>query len=327
MSRGLGACAVLVVLPFLLGAASVASDEPEVEFTFQDPAIVESSGLAVVDGLYVSVNDSGDSARVFTVDPTDGYTVGVSYWNGDPEDDEAVAPAGDGSVWVADIGDNLAQRPSVEVLKVPVGRGDRTVEPERHELVYPDGPHDAETLLVSPTTGQLFVVTKGVFGGTVYAAPDPLVDGPNPMTPLGDVLGLATDGAFFPDGEHVVLRDYTRAVVYSLPTLEPVGSVDLPTQEQGESIAVDDEGRLFVGSEGRDSDVLRVRLPTEVREAMGTVPPVATAQSSPFPGIQSREGRELPEATTYSPAAWPWFLTGLIAVGFLMVLLRSMRTR
>jgi len=324
----------LVVLPFLLGAAAVPTDSRQVEFTFADPEIVESSGLTVVDGLFVTVNDSGDSGRVFTVDPVDGYTVGVTYWDGAPSDDEALAPAGDGSVWVGDIGDNLARRASIEVLKVPVGRSDRTVEPQRHELVYPDGPHDAETLLAQPQTGQLFVVSKEVFGGTVYAAPNPLLDGPNVLTEVGDVLGVATDGAFFPDGKHIVLRDYTRAVVYSMPDLNPVGSFDLPAQQQGEGLTVDPQANVFISSEGQRSDVLRVRVPSDIREKMdaasgsgASTDPEDQTPSSLFPGTISREGRELPEATSQDPSAWPWFLTGWIAVCFLALLLRSMRRR
>lgn len=317
---------VLVVLPFLMGATAVPTPTQEVAFTFADAEIVESSGLAVVDGLFVTVNDSGDSARVFSVDPVDGYTAGVSYWNGEPEDLEALAPTleGDG-VWVGDIGDNLAARSSIEVLEVPVGSGDRTVEPERYELVYPDGPRDAETLMVDPTSGRLLVVSKGVLGGTVYAAPEVLdPEAPNRLTPLGDVLGLATDGAFFPDGRHVLIRDYGRAVVYSMPDLQPVGEVPLPPQEQGEGLAVDGQGRIFVSTEGQGTDVLRVRLPTEVREAIGGPEPVTTANGEPFPQIRSRAGRELPEAVSNGERpVWPWFLTGWLGVGVLMLILRA----
>ena len=39
-----------------------------VDLAFQDPAIVESSGLVVSDGLFVTTNDSGDSGRIFTVE-------------------------------------------------------------------------------------------------------------------------------------------------------------------------------------------------------------------------------------------------------------------
>ena len=107
---------------------------------FEDPAIVESSGLVVVDGLFVTTNDSGDSGRVFTVDPATGETVGVTHWSDDPVDVEALAPAGGGEVWVGDIGDNRAERASISVVRVPVGRG----EPRRRRHVvrarFPGGP-------------------------------------------------------------------------------------------------------------------------------------------------------------------------------------------
>ena len=160
--------------PFLVGAALAPADvDRDVVFRFADPEIVESSGLAAAAGLVTTVNDSGDCARVFTVDAP-GRTVGVTTWDDEPTDVEALAPAGRGEVWVGDIGDNAAARDDVTVTRVPVGRGDRSVAGEAFDLVYPDGPHDAEALLAHPRTGRLFVVTKGVLGGTVYAAPSAL---------------------------------------------------------------------------------------------------------------------------------------------------------
>ena len=52
--------------------------EPDVLFSFADPEIVESSGLVATEGLVVTVNDSGDAARAFIVDPGSGETVGVT---------------------------------------------------------------------------------------------------------------------------------------------------------------------------------------------------------------------------------------------------------
>ena len=104
------------------------SDEVEVVFSFQDPEIVESSGLALVDGLVVTTNDSGDTGRVFAVDPATGETVGTTGWGDEPEDVEALAPGGPGSVWVGDIGDNLETRDTVQVTQVPVGAATRDVD-------------------------------------------------------------------------------------------------------------------------------------------------------------------------------------------------------
>ncbi len=105
--RSLIVLAALLAIPFVIGTAVGFSPESGDEvFAFQDPAIVESSGLvALGDGLFATTNDSGDSGRVFTVDD-DGETVGVTTWASTPDDVEALAPAGDGEVWVGDIGDN-----------------------------------------------------------------------------------------------------------------------------------------------------------------------------------------------------------------------------
>lgn len=305
----------VVALPFGAGIAS-GTDTPDERplFHFEDPAVVESSGLAVVDGLVVTVNDSGDEARAFTVDPATGETVGVTRWEGGATDVEAVAPAGEGEVWVADIGDNTRARESVSVVRVPVGPGDRAVAGERVTLTYPDDPHDAEALLTDPTTGRLLVVTKGVFGGEVYAAPaDPDPGRPQPLRPLGDVMAVVTDGAFLPDGRHLVLRDYTRAVVYTWPGLEAVEEVTLPAQRQGEGIAVGADGdTVLVSTEGQRAPVHEVALP----DIEPTAEP--TAEPTPF----SREGREIPQEDALTRNPWPWltgfglFLVALVVLGF-----------
>jgi hypothetical protein len=255
--------------PFLLGAAAGSSpsgDGPA--FRFTDPEIVESSGLVALagtatDGLVVTTNDSGDPGRVFTVDAATGSTVGVTSWSSEPTDVEALAPAGPGQVWVGDIGDNQAVRESVEVLRVPVGRGDVRATPATYELVYPDGPRDAEALIRHPVTGQLFVISKGVFAGTVYAAPVPLrADRPNRLVEVGEAPGIVTDATFLPGGGGVVMRTYSQAHLASFPSWEPVSSWELPAQDQGEGITVSGR-RLLISSEGARSQVLTVDLPPE----------------------------------------------------------------
>ena len=337
------AFAVAIAVPFLVGAALAPADaDRDVAFRFADPAVVESSGLTAAGGLVTTVNDSGDSARVFTVDATSGRTVGVTTWAGEPTDDEALAPAGDGEVWVGDIGDNAAARDEVTVTRVPVGRGDRSVAGESFRLVYPDGPADAEALLAHPRTGRLFVVTKGVLGGEVYAAPSALrADAPNRLRPVGDAPGIVTDGAFLPDGRHLLLRNYGRAFVLSFPSLELVGGFDLPAQKQGEGIAVAPDGSVYASSEGVRSPVLRIAVPDEIVEAMsspGSDPGGAGSGSGGSDdGTAGADGADgssadapgvgLPDASEPQRSAWPW-LAGFLVLGLgLLVLIRALRPR
>lgn len=312
------------LVPFAIGTAVGPATQPgEVDFTFRDPAIIESSGLVVTDGLFVTTNDSGESGRVFVVDSS-GRTVGTTTWDDAPEDVEALAPAGPGRVWVGDIGDNPGSRDSIAVLRVPVGRGDRHVDPERYELVYPDGAHDAETLLAHPRTGQLFVVSKSVFGGTLYAAPRDLdPDRPNRLRAVADTKGFATDGSFFPDGRHYVLRDYVGATVYDFPGHEQVGSFRLPAQRQGEGIAVAADGSVHVSTEGQFTDVETVEVPAQVTGAM--TPPSASASASPSP--PAPPSAPSPTQAPGDRPVWPWLLGGGIGVGVVVVLLRALRPR
>ena len=325
----LGMTAVPFVVAAFMPGVMLAGDEVT---RFQDPAIVESSGLvALGDGTLVTTNDSGDRGRLFTVDPATGTTTRVTEWSDDPDDVEALASAGAGAVWVGDIGDNGADRDSVSVTRVSVV-GVETDRPT-YELVYPEGARDAESLLADPASGRLYVVSKGVFGGALYAAPRRLVAGkPNRLHEIGPMLAMATDAAFFPDGRHLIVRNYTEAAVYSWPALEDVGHFGLPEQRQGEGIAVAPDGTIFASSEGLHAAVLRISLPDAVRRAMAppSASPTATATPttpSPTPGPNNRVGKELPEQPPGERSAWGWALGGLIGLGIVLVLVRAMRPR
>lgn len=257
-----------------------------VVFSFVDPAITESSGLVDLGSLTVTTNDSGGRAEVFVVDPRSGRTVGRTTYADQVTDTEALAPAGARSVWVGDIGDNNEVRESVQVYRVPVGRGDRTVRAPRYDLVYPDGAHDAESLVAGPD-GRLHVITKGLLGGTAYVAPrhlDP--DHPNRLRAVAPVDVWATDAALFPDGRHVLVRGYDTAAIYTFPDFRPVASVDLPRQRQGEGVSIGPSGRVRLSSEGRNSPVLQVDLPAALKDVVEPSQPTTTPRPGAASGVE-----------------------------------------
>jgi hypothetical protein len=279
-------------------------------FTIDGDEIIESSGLVDTDRVVYTANDSGSHAIVYGLDPGSGRTVSRTTYADDVDDVEALAPGADGTVWAGDIGDNAQRRDDVTVHHVDPRDGQHRGTP--YALVYPDGAHDAETLLVHPRTGRVFVVSKSVFGGTVYAAPRDLVPGgkTNRLRVFARVSGLVTDGAFFPDGRHVVLRTYGTASVYTFPGFELVGTVDLPGQRQGEGISVSPAGRVLLSSEGVRAAVLQIQLPAALTAATASPPADASGPApstrlpAPAPGSD-----EPPDRTAED---WGW--TALVAV-------------
>lgn len=317
---------LLVAAPFVVGPA-VTPDAPHgsTVLTFRDRAVVEASALVKQGRLFVTSNDSGDTGRVFAVNRS-GTTVGVTRWSRHPSDVEALAPAGRGFVWVGDLGDNLARRPHVTITRIPVGRGDRTVRRTSYRLTYPQGATNAETLMRNPVTGRLYVVTKNLFSGTVYAVPRHLTTtGANRLRRVGRVLSIATDGSFFPDGRHVVVRNYSSATVYDWPSLARVGSFDLPSQPQGEGLAAGARNTLYLSSEGVRSTVVETRVPRRIRRAMAAEARApGTASASPA-SSSARAGDPSEPSDAASHDAWPWALGGLLAAGAGVVLVRSLR--
>ncbi|MFG1818099.1 hypothetical protein ACGFIF_30350 [Kribbella sp. NPDC049174] len=266
-------------------------------FTIRDERVTESSGLAKAykyEGIYWTVNDSGDKARVFGVDTTGKVKMELSF-NAEVRDVEAVAVDRDGTIYIADIGDNKATRDVVEIYTIPEpGQlGDAGNVPyHRYDFTYPDGAHDAETLLVEPGTDQLYIVTKSAKGAGIYAAPPaPSREGTNELTKLAPApAGVFTDGTFLPDGQRVVLRTATGVSTIAWgesPSL--VASANVPAAQCTsialcESVAVGQANdTVVIGSEGENSAVYQVAVPAK----QAATPPAASATPKPATGNES----------------------------------------
>ncbi len=319
--------AALVLLCLSAPGAAAAERDGEPLFAFADREIAESSGLVDAGDVVHTVNDSGSGPVLYTVDVATGATTGrTTYTDGEVVDVEALAPGRDGTVWVGDIGDNGASRDSVSLHRVRPGQAGAP----RLDLTYPDGPRDAEALLAHPRTGRLFVVSKTVFGGTVYAVPAGAAPGETTtMRAFARVTGLVTDGAFLPDGRHVVLRSYGTATVYSFPGFEPRGTVVLPEQRQGEAISVGADGRVLLSSEGVGSEVLQVVLPprlTSGPQPEGSSPAPSPSASPPATsGADAAEPRERSGPYAHPAAFALRVVAGLVLLGTLGYGLRRTR--
>lgn len=235
--------------------------------TLGDSRIIESSGLARSsysrDTLFTH-NDSGDSARVFAVDPS-GRTQAVLTLGGvRSRDNEDIAAGPNHKLWLADIGDNRRVRDEIKVYKFtePSGLSSQTVQATTFRLAYPDHPRDAEGLLVHPVSGRLYIVSKSVTGAGIYAAPSTLsTTGINRLTRVASAPPLIKAASFSPDGSRFVLSGRYSVYVYRSIGGAPI-TVAKPPLRQGESVAVSrGGGAMFVGSEGSDSPVYKLSMP------------------------------------------------------------------
>jgi hypothetical protein len=312
--------------------AHAASTPPPV-FTFADTRIVESSGLATSsygDGVVYTHNDSGDSARFFAVDPH-GATVAVYTLRGATNVDwEDMASGTDAQrrpvLYLADIGDNARNRTEIDVYQVAEPRGPSADIPwVRYRFSYPDGAHDAETLIVDPRTHRMYISTKSLIGdGEMYAAPPALsTTGVNVLTPLRAVPPLTTSGDFSPDGGRIVLLTYLRA--YWADGVDgSLHGFDVPPQPQDEAITFARDGAsVLVGSEGLHSAVFRVGVPL--------VTPVASPTGRPSPAAAASEpaGSAEPRATSTStrPRWLVPILAGLAGVAVVLAVVWAIRRR
>lgn len=274
-------------------AALVAVLTPVPVFRIHDPRIGEASGIApgiASPGVVYVHNDSGDSARFFALDARSGTTLATYTVPGATNVDwEDIAVARDRrgvpSVWIADTGDNQAQRPEVRLYRVDephvrAGVDEPTGRPDVWRLRYPDGPIDAEALAVAPG-GAAYLVTKALLGGSsVYAVPPRPAAGVQTLRPVGRIqfhftgtsggpnrIGQLTATGASMTASVLAVRTYTDAYLWRLSggdlaaalRHDPV-RVPLPAQPQGEGIALDGS-RLLIDSEGGDGAVYAVPLP------------------------------------------------------------------
>jgi len=282
-----------VVLALLLpgGFPTLAAADDTVAFRLRDPRIVESSGLArdVAGGLYWTVNDSGTRGVVYGVEP-DGRLRGTLNYRASPVDVEAVAVR-ENQLYVADIGDNNSTRAMVTVYYFMNPRASGlTVTYNAYDFRYPDGAHDAETLLVDDA-GRLYFVTKGREGGIYAAPPTPSRSAVNVLRRVGDAPALVTDGVFLPGGQGIALLTYGSVEILDATTYARVTSAPIPAQRQAESLALDLAGTaLLVGSEGRNSTVYAVPVP-------GAAAPSPTPSPEPGGADQDETDETVDEVT------------------------------
>lgn len=256
--------------------------------------IRESSGIAASrcnKGAYWTHNDSGDDAFIFAINEK-GEKLGTfrirNAKNYDWEDIAASKEDGRCYLYIGEIGNNKRARSEMAIYKVAepqISAEDSKASKKKPAFIdgaetikftYPDSAHDAETLMVNPETGDIYILTKSMIGASaVFRIPagegilktakaKKVADLSVPALPNGFLTG----GDISPDGKRLVVCDYFNAYEFLLPAdaknfdeiwkAKPA-IIELGKREQGEAICYSADGRsLIATSEKKNSPIIEV---------------------------------------------------------------------
>lgn len=244
-----------------------------------DP-VKELSGLAAsrtqANVLYAH-NDSGDQARFWAISATNGtvmqqFLLEAPATNVDWED-AAMGPCPNSSapcLFIGDVGDNSLLRTSYALYVVPeplvtAGGKKMSVPFQTLPFTYPNGDRkNSEAILVDPTNGRPYVITKEDVGraSLVYRFPLPLTPGvsvelelvgASPVPASNDLQLTGADAS--PCGDAILLRTYgrlwmLRASDLGLESAFASTPINMPVlqEDQGEAVAFAADGRSYFTS-------------------------------------------------------------------------------
>lgn len=250
--------------------------------------IKESSGIAASkcqpDVLWTH-NDSGNDAVVYAINPKGDLLSAFKVASAKNDDWEDIAAFknenGECFLYIGDIGNNEGNRNRLTVYQVKepqVSEADskQFTEPaEATSFQYPDFRQDAETLMVHPQTGDVYILAKRLSGASgVYKLSKNDLKKASTLEKIADLTvpavpnGFLTGGDISPDGRRVVVVDYFSAYELVLPekakSFDAVWKekplvIELGERAQGEAVGYSADGNsIFVTSEKANSPVIQV---------------------------------------------------------------------
>jgi len=271
-------------------AQSVIMTRPRIIGKLSAAVLNEVSGLTlsrVYKQVFYVHNDSGDGNRFFAIN-TKGDLVTTYYFidkaNNSKSvkdcEDIAIGPGpvkGRSYIYLADIGDNLSWRSSVQVYRfrepATVKEKEYTIDNEVLNLEYPDGPRDAETILIDPLEKMMYIISKREDSAGIYRCS--LNFSNNDTVKLQRCGKLYLEGArskkwivsgdISVDGKQVILKTVENVYYWRRQNNEPVyqtlqrrpkRQAAFISHGQEEAIAFDQDGKgYYIASEGAGSKI------------------------------------------------------------------------
>jgi hypothetical protein len=186
-------------------------------------------------------------------------------------------------VYMGDIGDNNAVRPYLTVYRMEERKAWATDSISHGDAVpihlkYPDGPKDAETLMIDPVEKLMYIISKRQDSVTVYSSP--LNYKPNDTLVLTKRCKLffsgyklfkwITAGDISKDGQQVLIKSYTKVYYWKREDNEPIWKtiqrkpdiLHYIQEKQGEAICFTPDGKgYYTTSEGVYSPIYYYKTP------------------------------------------------------------------
>jgi hypothetical protein len=312
----LGGGLLLVTAGYPVAAWAAPSPAPVPSAVPGQSACDVDSALAGITGLTATANgyalvvkpESGLTQRVYVLDSSCKRGKSLAYGGAGPNSPQDIQITSDGTLWVADTGDNLTSptRKSIGLWKFsPDGKN------TLFRFTYPDRALAAQAMLISPDGNPVFITdaTDGPAGIFVPAAPLDPSGKPVALKHAGDfqpqqtgtdntlgrvgqnrVSGAATS----PDGKKIVLRTYSDAyewtvngdVVTTITTATP-RITPLPGEPLGEAISYSTDGTHYLTV----SDVINKQSSTAtqiLKYTPATPPTVIPGKVGANPGVASK---------------------------------------
>jgi hypothetical protein len=235
------------------------------------PGVIdEASGLAssaTMKGFLWTLQDSGRPNSLYLLS-ADGKMIKEFSIPGATNHDWEDLASGPGPVdgvnylYIGETGNNNAPMTATNMIyRIPeVGNISEAFNQNSLEKItyrYPDGPRDAETVLLDPLTRDIFIVSKEMDKAGLYRLPYPqstsAVITAEKMGVIPSVV-FTTGGSVSANGDEILIRTYISAAYWKRKTGETIGQTLLrsPTKNlfvapepQGEAICFDQEAKGF----------------------------------------------------------------------------------
>ena len=269
----------------------------------ENDAIDEASGLASSYkniGILWTHNDSGGENRIFAID-TNGISRGTFYLNGIENRDWEDITIGAGPIedksyiYIADIGDNSAQYEIKYIYRIeePAVSIDQTNSDIIIQSVstiaftYPDNNRDAETIMIDPTTKDLYILGKRDTKTRLYRLSYPqntssvfqaelAAELKFPLDPEEDTpQNYLTSGGISLDGSEIIVKSYSNIYYWFRETGKTISEtmaitpeiITYSTEPQGEALCwknYDDNGYYTLSEENINFGGSTFTIPAEL---------------------------------------------------------------